>query len=724
MDEHKIMNLIKDIEQNYPVQNWKINNIDMWPVFRIITSLNLLKSKSNSKETHVELKEYPKEIPNLSSLLNNSEEADFLFLSDSLYRLNMDGIWYNRLSDPFYEEVVRQGYKAVNIDFSYQNAGKVPILGNTFAIQNQLIHSRKQGIRKELEVYLPQFESVRKKIIEITKFEDILTNKSLLYIATEMLYWIDIFKEILVKKKVKSVFIVNFYQVISYSLIFSCKELNIPSIDIQHGNQRELLYHKWNYIPYEGYNTLPSYFWVWTKEHAEPIRKWTSISERHHVVVGGNLWLEIWKQKSNKDIQKYNSIVNQLVSEQQINIFITLQPKYALPNWDSNIPEALIQFIRESPKGYKFFVRYHQQMLHNYRDEKIDCESQLKEFILQGKVETQYATSLPLPSILKEMDIHITPFSTCVFEAKEFCIPSITLHQHAKLYFQNEIEDGWVIEAETKAEILKAMNIHLERKKKIISESSNNNMTLLKKNIDEIFLNNNKQSYDGIYSNKEVLFSIYYMDGEYNKIIDSYDDADSYLTTIYLSYSYKEVGDFENEQKYSFLALEKAVQNNLAVQDLDLVYKGFNYLFKGDNLNQEIKRILNCLLINKELLGKLLSRLFKENRYDNIEVLCNNLEVETLDSLYYLGRVLAYKRNFVVAAECLGNYVRMYDYVDDLYITQSNNFFISAMFYLGQIFLELKDKEKAVFYLNKCMDLTDGVHEKARELLGKFTSTK
>lgn len=153
------------------------------------------------------------------------------------------------------------GYKAINLDFSFHNANKAPVIQDTFSIQNQLINSMKLRIRKDIDfISLPYFDEVRNKLIHFKGSKEPLTLINVKYIVNDMLYWIDIFKEILNKKKVKYVLIVNYYQSISHALIFAARELGIATIDVQHGNQVSPYYHNWSIVPGDGYNTLPNFF--------------------------------------------------------------------------------------------------------------------------------------------------------------------------------------------------------------------------------------------------------------------------------------------------------------------------------------------------------------------------------------------------------------------------------------------------------------------------------
>ncbi|KGR86923.1 tetratricopeptide repeat protein [Lysinibacillus boronitolerans] len=716
MDELKIMQTINYIEKNLPVKNWKINEIDFWPIFRIVTSLNLLKSKSKINNEIYEITKNPKEIPSLSHIFDD-KDIDIIFLSDSQYRVKLNSIWYNRLSDPFYEISKRMGYKAINLDFSYQNAGKVPVIENTYSLQNQLIASQDLENLENLDLKLDRFEEVREKILYLTKDEnDVPDISKVKWMATQILYWKERFREIILQKKIKSVFIVNYYQLISYALILAARELNIPSIDIQHGNQRSVYYHNWNSIPVNGFNTLPTYFWCWSKEHGLPIKTWVSKTERHDVVIGGNPWTEMWKNEESTLTKFYDQEVNKYLNNSNINILFTVQPLYPLVGWKYNIPNWVIEVIRVSPPNWKFYIRYHQQMLHKYKNEHDFCEKQLAEFITKRKVETLKATNLPLPALLKHVDIHITAFSTCVIEAKEFNVPSITLHDSSKLFFQKEIENGWVVEAKTKYEILQAIDKQKKFKEKINETIIDNSKTLFESTFFKIVDNIKSPNFDSGSLRKEILFSIYFTDQEFEKIVNNYEGTDSYKEALYVALAYKELGDLNNEMKFTIIALEKALKNRKKIKKRDILLFT-NRLISEECFENYAEDFVSLIEERTGILGEIFKQFFDEQKYDQILKLCKYFNKLNLDSLYYSGRALIHKNNLVEALEKLKMYTLLYDNINETAITKSNNFIISAFFYMGKIHIEQKNNELAAESLKKCLEYSDGNHQKASELL-------
>src|SRR5690606_17307926 len=145
--------------------------------------------------------------------------------------------------------------------------------------------------------------------------------------------------------------------------ILAARRVGIPSVDIQHGNQRDIFYHKWMNVPTKGYNIVPNYFWCWEKEDAEAINRWANLTSIHEAIIGGNPWIELWKNDNHPSIKKYNKLIKEFIDRDAVNILVTLQPLYGLPNWNENIPYWVIRAIKKSPDNWKWYIRYHHAMI-------------------------------------------------------------------------------------------------------------------------------------------------------------------------------------------------------------------------------------------------------------------------------------------------------------------------------------------------------------------------
>jgi len=66
-------------------------------------------------------------------------------------------------------------------------------------------------------------------------------------------------------------------------------------------------YGRWNNVPETGYELLPRFFWVWSDLEAEAIKGWSSrVSEWHRPIVGGNLFLHLWRSSENEIVKYYD----------------------------------------------------------------------------------------------------------------------------------------------------------------------------------------------------------------------------------------------------------------------------------------------------------------------------------------------------------------------------------------------------------------------------------
>lgn len=720
MDEQRVMQIINDIEKKIPVNKWRINDVDVWPIYRNITAFKLF--NSNIKSIPIEKINNNKnflngKLPNLSDLLEKRQEAEILILSDAVYRVEIDSVWYNRLSDPFYETVKKLGYRATNLDFSEQGVEKFPVIEETYSIRNQLNEIQNSPVLSDLHLDLPFFEEVHCNFLALTTNEDIVPKKEdLIWIASFVLKMKNVFKEILIRNKTKVVFIANYYQKMSYALILAARELNITTIDIQHGNQLNLYYHKWTNAPINGYNTLPSVFWNWSETDATPILEWTKLVNFHHSIIGGNLWIELWENNNNPIVQKYDKKTEMIMGHDEIKILITLQPSYGLIGWDSNIPEWLAEAIEKSPDYWKFYIRYHNQMHDTYKSEKDLCEKKLSHLVKSGKVETEKSTNLPLPSLLRKIDVHLTAYSTCVIEAKEFNVPSVTLHERAEIFFKQEIEDGWVLEAKNTVEVLNCIEKQLNFSGKTTKCNSGSHIIL-----NDILKMLNNHTFSSAQSNLTTLLEIYYGDGLYEKVIESYEETNSMMNSIIAAKAYNQLG--KNDLAIECLSnyLMKAKNSNCYKESIENILLSIELFLDAKDeqkIDLWIQYIIKYFKFNDSFVGVIFKRLFELEGHEVII----KLEYEgkfNMDVLFYKGRTLLKIGRGIEGVILLQKFLTIYNSGDfeRQTLTSKENFLASAYFYVGEYFSYTSDIKKAIYYFEKSNEIYKGTNRKVEEIL-------
>ena len=408
-----------NIEKNYLVNQWKISGIDIWPLIRINLGFKIVTKSRDTTSRTVE-DNSPRSLPKLSNLILKNEDVDVFVLMDSFTRIKLKDSWYHRLSGPFNDEIRKKGLHVVNLEFSYHHIERFPVSDESYSITNQLNWIENHNYMGN-PVYLNGYEDVKEDFL--SRYGRDFEFPSIMYINTIVSYVLklsDYFETLLLEKKTKMVLVVNYYQLNSYALILAARRVGIPSVDIQHGNQRDLFYHRWLNVPNDGYNVLPNYFWCWEQKNSTVINEWADQTGIHKAINGGNPWIELWKDESLLLVKEYDQITAQYINDDEVNIIITLQPLYGLPTWSTNIPQWIVNAIDESPDNWKWHIRYHPQMLGNYSNEMEMWEILLKPYIIKGRVETKRATEEPLMAILRKMTVHITAFSTSVTEAMHF----------------------------------------------------------------------------------------------------------------------------------------------------------------------------------------------------------------------------------------------------------------------------------------------------------------
>ena len=97
----------------------------------------------------------------------------------------------------------------------------------------------------------------------------------------------------------------------------------------------------------------------------------------------------------------------------------------------------LFNAIQNSPKDWKWWFRFHPQ----YPDAQGKVLTKLAKYNFENVI-TQNVTEYPLPLILKNMDLHVTEFSSTVLEAEMMGVPSILLSETGADLFNKQIESG------------------------------------------------------------------------------------------------------------------------------------------------------------------------------------------------------------------------------------------------------------------------------------------
>lgn len=215
----------------------------------------------------------------------------------------------------------------------------------------------------------------------------------------------------------------------------ACRVLNIPVYDIQHGViSRD---DKWygETLPKEVSATdLPSGFLCWDEQSSRDLQDWAP-GRGATVSVVGHPWFQRFQYPDDKDQLVQEAVRNgHIFSDGKPVVLVVLQWGLHLhyyPESDFNkiMCKALESVIKRTHSRYNWLLRLHPVQLTG--DEGKFCEEYLSdEFGGFVGVEWRKTSSIPLPLILSQADLHITDMSSVVIEASWFGLPSALLNPY------------------------------------------------------------------------------------------------------------------------------------------------------------------------------------------------------------------------------------------------------------------------------------------------------
>jgi hypothetical protein len=496
------LDIINQIEESFPVDEWIINNIHVWPLFRIQLAteiegsgeeINGCLQRSNVSRVIsmlYGLKDYV--IANMSDYASNANfehTSKLVFLGHTTCRqVNMiEKKAYDTFFDPIADLLEEQKLNSLMLEFAPQNEYRIPRYRKSIFIQPSLdwIVLKSQFSAARIDVQLEGISD----LAEYLSSNNIgrLDVKQIVRKVRAISALSEYFIKILLKSEAEVGMVVCYYGIYGMAFNLACRRLGIPSVDIQHGVAGELhrAYGRWEKVPAQGYELLPSIFWCWSESEELAINHWNSKCKKYHkAIVGGNLWMDMWLDSRNYIVQFYNDLVRDLVKlKHQKNILLTMQPGI-------KCSEFVLRAIADSPPEWSWWIRLHPAML---SEKKSIYELFYSNNI--RNIEIENASRLPLMALLNHTDVHVTGWSTVVLEADFFGVPSIVTHQAGEQLYRRQIDCGTVISSFTTESLLSAIQEQLNKKyigniQKQINLNPNSNskvlLSLLSQKSDEI----------------------------------------------------------------------------------------------------------------------------------------------------------------------------------------------------------------------------------------------
>lgn len=450
--QQHIKQIISGFEEKYPVSDWNVNGVDVWPYIRIkiyIHMLVLMKSPSLETKTvneenivkssdlirfirkfiHLSLGQLQ-----LSIFFLKLKPKKIIFFGSHIHRVFQNGYFFNR----FYDSMI--DYHGIQNDVymvEYQKIKK-PIYNKNAIIplNKYLFHSKKRA--KIFKRVNAQFNTVQLKDYgnfydDLSKMEVDLNNLRL--DKNNLVKWVNklklsesFFKKLYKKVKPSKVVFLGYYGLDDiYSALVVANQLKIKTIDFQHGPQANvhLAYANWNKVPINAFNTMPTEFWNWDIESKKNIDDWSSKTETVNAKVVGQPYLGYWINKINNGKDPEKKFILYSLQTHPFTIETLITPKII----------SLIKLFE-----FNWVFRMHPR--NNLNLDELDGFLKLNK--IKSKVIVQDAFNTPLPEVITKSILHITNYSGCLIEALQLGTPTLLINEVGMEMFKQYIDNNLV----------------------------------------------------------------------------------------------------------------------------------------------------------------------------------------------------------------------------------------------------------------------------------------
>lgn len=440
--ENERIKVILGLEQKYPVNEWSINGIHLWPVIRTYLYVELWVEHERSKKTSSNQPQQQAKSPTIATGISLRQRIVFLldylrfrltplkkskavFASAPGYIENYKGKTLHRFFDPL--RINKPEYRNAYIVFTSKNGiegieHQIP-LGSFEYVQNLFArYYRKKGF----SCHLNGFDTFCEELQRYSPIGKRLTPGFLQEAVTSIEKHAFIFKPILKKTNAKEAISLCYYldSKAFFGMNLAAHRLGISSIDMQHGGQgnHHLAYGQFYKVPASGsYALLPSVFWCWDKASAESIRQWSSMDGvKHRAEIIDHPWLHFLASTTDAPPQSKPVVV------------------YSLQPFQTLVLPQVINAMKVLGNEYSWILRLHPNMQFRATELKTLLEDeQLGPFI-----HPMTFNPLSLPETLAIASMHLTRTSGTAIESALMGVPTILLDKEGVAMYRSFIHEG------------------------------------------------------------------------------------------------------------------------------------------------------------------------------------------------------------------------------------------------------------------------------------------
>lgn len=446
-----LIDVLREIEHTYPVGEWTVGNVHIWPLVRLrwfFGEWHRFYASSSSATAGMPVRRVAEMLQGpLRSFAaaaryraerSGPRRADVVFLSDGVSFARLGERWVERFCEPLMQ-VAADLHKSMDFwvpSHAYERAYRTAPRFVQWRIDAANVRALLRGKLLPPPANLPGNPEVMDWLTRAGWNAEQLHPSRVISLGCRVRAIADMYKAMLRRVRPSVGFIVSYYGVEGMAFVLACRESQVLSVDLQHGVQGELhpAYGSWPEPPGRTFALLPDRFWVWSEWEADVIRRWSGTTS-HAPVVGGNPWNLVWN-----DAHPMTGLQDALDRARALKararnapvILVTLQ--FGL--LDSEQLDPLLELMAATGQRFVYWVRLHPCMLE--RREEIRSKLGTRA----ATVELDEPTDVPLPALLRHVDVHLTNSSSVVIEAAQFGVPSVITSKFGEELFTPLYEAG------------------------------------------------------------------------------------------------------------------------------------------------------------------------------------------------------------------------------------------------------------------------------------------
>jgi len=495
----EIVDFISHAESQFPVQEWTIDGLAVWPIVRIHVAFSLIalvyaetdNQVSRNQEFWHRSRGIARSLAKLITARHRDSRhnarirpADVAFLITASARFfKVEGEWYQPYSDSFIKYLNDYGLASLSLEVASDGEYRIPRYRKSFFIQHRIyllalmavLKSRFMAPGNERLEGFTEFLAQLKSRFGYEGFN----LKSLRRRVSQVFLYRDLYRRYLLKIRPSVGINDGYYALEAMGFSLACRELNILSIEIQHGVQgkNHFAYRTWSKFPTQGYALLPNIFWCWNEEDCQNIREWTNrIRDYHWPVTGGNPCLQIFSKRGEDLLSSLSGSFGQDRAG-TLHILFTLQSFYELPTF-------LIEAVRNSPSEWVWLFRVHPQY---WETREVVRKTITEEGLTNCLIEE--ASDVPLGVLLQRVDVHVTEFSSSVLEAHSMGVYSVVINQKGADLYGEKIRQGIVLEAYDSKKLIESILVQ-SRKRLPTGQNGRQNSALFREAVERVIIAN------------------------------------------------------------------------------------------------------------------------------------------------------------------------------------------------------------------------------------------